>query len=226
MTTDTQTNIKSASPLLSGISVQAASDTLPRTKLSSNFSELDDFLEGGLPTGSVSEWGMPLAQGGHSLLVTWLAHLAQTDEPPLVLWTYARAQLRVYPPAWASRGVDLSRIRFASSAKPLSDLRPVFLDPLFKVIVIDSPRGFTDDDCAFLARRARANGQTILLLRDFFLGGKRGNVWAPLRFNCWVDTASQQFRLRVVKGLSPRQLALDAKAIEEGLPWPSRIKRA
>lgn len=216
-------------PLLSGISVQAASETRPRRKLASGLRELDDFLGGGLPVGAVSEWGMPLGQGGRSLLVSWLAHLISPAPSPmeksthiherglaqgLTLWCYARAQLQVYPPAWLSRGVALQRVRFACTAKPLADLRPVFLEPLFKVIVIDSPRGFTEDDCAFLARRARANGQTILLLRDFFLGEKRGNVWAPLRFNCWVDCASQQFRLRVVRGLSPRQLALNVSAVE------------
>ena len=178
---------KESPPLLSGISVQAASEARPRRKLASGFSELDDFLGGGLPVGAVSEWGMPLGQGGRSLLVSWLAHLIAPASSPreksaqvgerglaqgLALWCYARPQLQVYPPAWLSRGVALQRIRFACTAKPLADLRPVFLESLFKVIIIDSPRGFTEDDCAFLARRARANGQTILLLRDFFLGEK------------------------------------------------------
>src|SRR5690606_35424048 len=118
---------------------------------SSNFKELDEFLEGGLPVGRVSEWGMPLGQGGRSLLISWLARL---KDQPLILWCSSHKQMQVYPPAWVSRGVALERVRFAVSAKPLAELRPVFMEPLFPIIILDCPRGFTEDDCAFLARRA------------------------------------------------------------------------
>jgi hypothetical protein len=45
--------------------------------------------------------------------------------------------------------------------------------------VLDAPPLFTKDDCAFVARRAREQGQAVILVRDGFLDASRGNVWAP-----------------------------------------------
>ena len=66
-----------------------------------------------------------------------------------------------------------------------------------------------EEDCAFIARTARENNQAILLLRDFFLGSRRGNVWAKLRINSWQNLEDGQFHLKVVRGLSPRELSVN-----------------
>ena len=201
--------------------VRPASGKLTGLKLASGIEVLDDFLDGGLPRGAVTEWGAPLGRGGRDALLAWLARATQgapparpggveaaDSAPSWALWVYGRTHLSIYPPAWLARGVSLQRMRFACSSKPLAELRPVFMDPLFRVIVLDAPRTFTDEDCAFVARQARANDQAVVLIRDAFIGPGRGNVWAKLRLNCWFEPAQQQYRLRVIRGLSPRQLAL------------------
>jgi hypothetical protein len=194
--------------------VAAASGKPSGQKLRSSIEALDDFLGGGLPRGAITEWGAPLGLGGRDVLLAWLAQATQDrapqdDERPVwALWVHARDHLMVYPPAWLARGVALQRMRFACSTKPLAELRPVFMEPLFRIIVLDAPRQFTDDDCAFVARQARLNDQTVVLIRDAFLGPDRGNVWARLRINCWFEPAERRYTLRVVRGLPPRQLAL------------------
>jgi hypothetical protein len=101
-------------------------------------------------------------------------------------------------------------VRFTYSDTPVRDLRPLFLDSFFRVIVLDVPRSVSMDDCAFLAQRARANKQAVIIVRDYFLSEKRGNVWAQLRLNCWQDEAGDRYHVRVIRGLSPRQLSLAA----------------
>lgn len=163
-----------------------------QSRLSSGISALDHFFDGGLPYGSVVEWGLPLGLGGHEIVLAFLAQAAQSQttpsenplNPKWILWSSGRPELTVYPPAWHARGVNLEYIRFAKSTKPVEDLKPLFLDPFFKIIVLDAPKDFSEDDCAFIARQARAHGQLILILRDFFLGPRRGNVWARYRVNC------------------------------------------
>jgi RecA/RadA recombinase len=216
---------------LSAMGVAAASGKPTGKKLRSGIVALDDFLGGGLPRGAITEWGAPLGQGGRDVLLAWLAQATQgraqeataingvsvadmpsmdaMDERPVwALWVHGRDHLMVYPPAWLARGVALQRMRFACSTKPLAELRPVFMEPLFRIIVLDAPRQFTDDDCAFVARQARLNDQVVVLIRDAFLGADRGNVWARLRLNCWYEPTARQYALRVVRGLPPRQLAL------------------
>jgi len=191
--------------------VHPASGKPKERVLPSGIALLDEFLGGGLPLGAVTEWGVPLGKSGREVVLTWLARATQGgagESPTWALWVYARAQLIVYPPGWAARGVELERMRFVCTGAPLADLKPVFLEPLFKIVVLDAPRQFTDDDCAFVARQARANGQAVLVLRDTFLKSGQGNVWARLRVNCWRDDEARQFRLNIVRGLSPRQLAL------------------
>jgi hypothetical protein len=177
---------------------------------------LDEALGGGLPLGAVTEWGVPLGRGGRDVVLSWLTHLTRphgANERGWALWIYSHADLTVYPPAWLARGVALSHVRFAQAARPLADLRPAFMEPLFKLIVLDGPRGLSGEECAFLARQARAHGQCILLLRDFFLGPSRGNVWAKLRLNCWYDDSSGRFRLQIVRGRAPRRLSLTSQDV-------------
>ena len=183
----------------------AAEERREHCRLSSGISRLDDFFEGGVPLGTVMEWGAPFGQGGRQFLVCWLAQAAKAE---WILWVHARAYLSIYPPAWLARGLSLERIRFAVTADPLEDLRPVFLESFFRVIVLDSPPLLGRDECAFLARRARAQRALVILIRDECLDERRGNVWARLRINCWYEPRLQQYRLRVIRGLSPRQMTL------------------
>ncbi len=212
---------------LSAMGVQPASSHLEKSKIVSQIRQLDSFLDGGLPIGAVSEWGVPLGRGGRELLLTWLASRVQENHtnaqgyeaPHWSLWVHSRTKLDVYPPAWLARGVSLKYTRFACSSRPLSDLKPVFLDPLFKVIIIDSPSSFSEEDCAFMARQARLNGQLILLLRDFFLSPKRGNVWAKLRLNSYFCERTQSYKLEMVRGLSQRKLSIDSQLISQRLSY-------
>jgi len=227
---------------LSSMGVRCASASADEStgisKLDSGIKCLDDFLEGGLPVGAISEWGVPLGRGGREILLTWLArHFNQEavtrcteqqaahqtvyagENPRWALWIYSRTKLTIYPPAWLARGVSLKHTRFVCSCRPLVDLKPVFLSPLFQIIVLDAPDFFTEDDCAFLARQARKNRQTIILLRDFFLSPKRGNVWAKLRLNSYFNETTQEFCLDVVRGLPPRKLSINPAVLKEQLSW-------
>jgi hypothetical protein len=205
---------QSLTPQWSAIGLKPASGSAVNRRLGSGIGRLDDFLEGGLPLGSVSEWGAPLGHGGRDSLLAWLARATQGQAvelgngPAWVLWAHARRNLVVYPPAWMARGVRLERMRFACTPAPLADLRPVFLEPFFRLLILDAPRQFSEEDCAFVARQARAQGQTVVVVRDTLLGSHQGNVWARLRLNAWYDDETRQHRLQVVRGLSPRQLAL------------------
>lgn len=213
---------------LSAMGVRPASGNPMGRRLPSGIQALDQFLDGGLPVGAVTEWGAPLGRGGREVLLAWLTQLGKPsvaggseEAPAWALWAYSRAHLAIYPPAWQARGVPLARVRFAAVAAPLAELRPIFLEPLFRFIVIDGPRSFSDEDCAFVARQARLNDLIVIVARDGFLGPEapmsRSNVWARLRLNCWFDDLSRQYRLQVVRGMSPRQLVLPEDALRRGV---------
>ncbi len=183
--------------------------------LTSSVSSLDQFLDGGLRFGELSEWGAPLGRGGRGIIIRYLTRQGlANDEKHWCLWVCGKAGVDVYPPAWMARGVDLSRIRFAYASQLLRELKPVFMNPFFRVVVIDAPKKLSAEDCAFLAQRARANKQAIILIRDYFLSVKQGNVWARMRLNCWQDEDGGRFHMRMVRGLSPRELALDTSIVE------------
>jgi hypothetical protein len=176
--------------------------------LSSNIEELNLFLEGGLQAGCVSEWGMPYGQGGRSIASAFVAGATTQAAPDWCLWISCKPNLMLYPPAWKACGVDLKFLRVAYSSHPIEDLRSVFLEKFFPLIVIDSPRGMDHDSMAFLARQARLHNQMIFILRDHFLSSKRGNVWAKYRFNCWQESPNARHCIQVIRGYSPRQISL------------------
>ncbi len=162
------------------------------SRLPSGIPVLDDFLQGGLPMGALTEWGMPLGHGTREILMPWLARLTQQQESNWLLWIHSQNNLEINPSAWAARGIDLEHLRFARTSAPLRDLKPIFLEPLFKFIVIDSPQDFSDEDCAFIARQARRLQQTTLLLRNNLLRPlssttpkQSSHIWARLRLNTW-----------------------------------------
>lgn len=179
--------------------------------LASSISALDQFFDGGLRFGELSEWGAPLGRGGRDIIIRYLTRRGiPAEDKHWCLWICGKTEVKVYPPAWMARGVDLSSIRFTYCSNPVRELKPVFMDPFFRVIIMDAPKHLSTEDCAFIAQRARANKQAIIMIRDHFLSPSQGNVWARLRLNCWQDEDGGRFHVRIIRGLSPRELSLAA----------------
>lgn len=147
-------------------------------RLASGTRIVDHFLKGGLPIGGICEWGIPPGYAERDLLLRFV-----TAARAMTLWIY-HPSLTIYPPAWTTRGIDLSLLRFVSGSEPLSTLKPVFLTDVFKIVVLDMPEKLQPADCAFLAHRARLQQQTIIIVRNYRLSVKRGNIWASTRLNC------------------------------------------
>lgn len=185
-------------------------------KLGSCVPEIDDFLGGGLPFGAVTEFGMPLGKEGRMLLLRFLVNATRglQIQPIWTLWVSSHPDFSVFPPAWFAKGVAPSRIVFTQSAAPAQDLKRALINPLFKLIVLDSPRHFSKDDCFFVNTQARYHQQLIILLRNFFLSNKQGNVWAKLRLNCWKQQVTGRFILRTIRGLPKRQLTLHEERLQ------------
>ena len=184
---------------------QMALHAVPPSHLSSGHPLLDEFLDGGLRWGELSEWGMPWGQSLRDVIL-WFLIRAQQAEPCWILWIYGQPDISINPLAWQARGLDLNWIRFARAQQPLHELKPVFLSPFFCIIVIDAPQRLADDDCAFLARQARRQQQMLIILRPHALSPGRGNVWAKMRVNCWHDLQQQRIFAKIVKGRRPRQI--------------------
>jgi len=182
-------------------------------KMPTGIEVIDQHLEGGLSIGTMSEWGVPPGRNGRRVIMTILGHNIGRDpsDTRLILWAYAEKNARVYPPAWQANGINLKTIYFTRSENPVRELKPVFMDPLFKVVVLDAPTRFTKDDMAFISTKARQNNQFVFLLRNYFLSPKRGNIWAKLRLNCWLDLVTNQYRLKIVRGMPPMLLNFKLK---------------
>ena len=189
----------------------AATHSMQRTlRLASGVRELDESLSGGLPFGSLIEWGTPVGQGGRELLIPWLREATyantQLSSPAWVLWAYATQRLVPYPPAWSARGIALERLRFAQTNNPILDLHPVFLEPLFRIIILDVPRSFSPEEYAFMTRQARLHNQIIILVREKLLKPDEGNIWARIRLNTWFVPESGTHHIEILKGSSTRRL--------------------
>lgn len=196
-----------------GVRTAASGTEMPHESMRfvSGHAALDGFLDGGLATGTVSEWGMPSGQGAREIALAIIAKA--TADKSLVLWVNGQDGLDVYPPAWSARGVDLRFIRFVSASKPLESLKPVFLEPLFRLVVLDSPRHLGSEEWAFIARQARALDTHVMVLQDFFLSGRRGNIWARLRVNCrqrgcGLVAPGAGWRLESVRGAAHQPLEI------------------
>ena len=144
------------------------------------------------------------------LLLSFLVRATSSveGEPLWVLWVSSHEGLCVFPPAWFSRGISPERILFAQSAEPVKELKRVLMHPFFRLIVLDSPKRCTQEDCFFLNRQARNHHQVVVLVRDFFLSNLRGNIWARLRLNCWKQHHNNHFMIRTVKGLTIPELTI------------------
>lgn len=177
-------------------------------RLSCGIQDLDVCLGGGLPVGTLIEWGAPMGQGGRELLMPWIREVtnprSSSLQPSWALWVYDTPRLIPFAPAWAARGVDLERLRFAQTDSPLKDLQPVFMEPLFRIIVLDISQKFSSEEYAFLSRQARLHHQTIVVMQDRLLSPETGNVWARIRLNSRQLAEPHHYRLEILKGSSIR----------------------
>lgn len=189
-------------PLLTG--TEAAASRLGRS-LSTGVRLLDQALShspeggrGGLPLGTLSEWGLPLGQLGREVIVSILSQA--TAAGFWCLWVSERTSLIPFPPAWKARGLNLERLCWVNSERPVAELRPLLLNPFFRVIVFDAPRHLTLGDAAFLASQTRRHNRVTLVLRDRLLRADAGTVWARLRLNIWQDDGSGLYVASVIRG--------------------------
>ena len=185
-------------------------------KLCFGIRTLDDFFKdsssSGLAFGTLLEMGIPFGNGGRRLL----AHLVAAATSGLsggqkhwCLWISARQRPAVYPPAWQALGVDLNLLRFASSASPVSELKAIFLDDLFRVIVIDHPKPLKPDEHVFLAQCARQYRKIIVVARDELLSPRDSNTAARYRLNVWRPARQNILEITPVRGLH-RTLSLSS----------------
>lgn len=183
-------------------------------KLTLGIPLVDQFLNGGLPFGKVTELGMPLGKEGRSLLVKLLAHHQTPVQKAFrVLWISCFPGISIYPPAWFVRGVSEKDTIFTYSEKPITELKRAIMHSFFKMIILDSPKGLSRDDSLFLSTQAKKNNQVIILVRDFFLSNLKGNIWAQLRLNCWRRPQNRQYVIRVVRGLPSGELRMKESLI-------------
>ena len=197
------------------ITASALSSLPEAARLRSRCTALDGFFSGGLLLGSIIEWGLPVGRGGRELVAAYVASATQGSTvaaPWRCLWVQGgRAELDIHPPALRARGVDLGRFFLTTSPEPVRQLKPIFLDPVFKLIVIDAPEKLSDGDLVFIAQKARAHRQIILLLRPHFLTDGRGNVWAKVRVNAWQEASPGTFRLESIRGLAQRSAIVNLR---------------
>lgn len=143
--------------------VRRASELVPGQVLSSGDDALDFFLGGGLPIGGVSLWTGTLGSQVREVLLKWVIALQNSQQP--ILWVIGLQGVCVFASAWASRGVDLSQIYFASSSQPLLEMREVFFSPVFPMIILDSVY-LSREDQAVLSQSARTNRKSIVLIQN------------------------------------------------------------
>ena len=193
------------SVLLSDSRINTASHNPQEVKLCSGIKLLDSFLGGGLAFSTLVEWGMPFGSGARRLVTSFIARATTSGDDDggklSCLWISARPLLKIYPPAWQAAGVDLERLRFTRSSSPVHDLKPLFMDDFFKVIVLDHPTSLTLEDCGFITQCARRNRQLVIILRDHLLSTSDSNVWARVRLNTWRNPQTGQLEVEGLRGL-------------------------
>lgn len=174
------------------------------SKLCFGIRALDKFFGGGISFGSLIESGLPLGGGGRRIWVQLLAAATSgtfDGQKRWCLWISAGQQPRVYPPAWQALGVDLKHLRFASSNSPLSDLKTVFLDNFFQVIVIDQASPLKAEEHVFLAQCARHYNKIIIVCRQTLLSNKDSNTSAKFRLNITYESSHGMLELSAIRGL-------------------------
>ncbi len=191
--------------------MSTASPLASSPPLSSGQTVLDDFLEGGLRWGELSEWGLPWAQTQRELIFRFL--VSAQHSPSWILWVYGRQDISINPLAWQAHGLNLSRLRFVQAQRPVQELKPLFLSSLFRIIVLDGVQQLAEDDYGFLARQARRHQQVVMILHPHQLSLGSGNVWARMRINCWFDSEKQSICAEILKGRRPKQLIWNPQSL-------------
>jgi len=175
------------------------------TTLKSGVVALDGCFGQSIQAGKIIEWGLPEGRHGRSIPLLFL----RGDIPPSI-WIYADNGADIYAPAWSSHGVDLERLFFIKADQPVKQLRPLFLDNIFKIIIIDSPKKLLKGDLAFIHHQARENRQIIFLIRNHFLSAKNGNPLASVRLNCWLNSKGK-YSINIIKGKNVGKKDIDIK---------------
>jgi len=177
--------------------------------LRSGIESLDRHFDAIKP-GDLIEWGIPPGLNGRLIPVQFLKHGI-----PASIWIYHHHGLGVFASSWISHGIDLQRLFFIRSAKPVKELRPLFLEDTFKRIIIDSPKNFSSGDLAFVSQQARKHRQIVFLIRHYFLSQKLGNPHASLRINTWQNN-NDEFSLQVIKGPTTGKLRIPLREVYAG----------
>jgi len=167
---------------------------MPCLRKNKKRSQLSSLLGRHIKPGKIIEWGLPHGKKGRVFPILYLR-----DKRLPSVWVYSNTNLTIYPPTWASHGVDLARVFFVKCDDPLTKLKPIFLEDTFKLIVLDSPKKLSNGDLAFLARKTRENKQILFIIRNYFLSPKVGNPFASIRVNCFVDREGT-YEIKFVKG--------------------------
>jgi len=175
-----------------------------QTKIPSVNHQLTQFLGGGIPKGAITEMGIPVGFAGRSIVADFVSHVTQTD---LCLWVNGHSDMRLYPPAWISRGVNPLKWVVANSDSPVRQLKASLMQPIFQLLVLDmESHQLSAEDIAFISIQARIHRYAVVVIRPFLLSNRQGNSWAKLRLN--VTPNHKQLHLSVIKGLSERQLTI------------------
>jgi predicted ATP-dependent serine protease len=177
--------------------------------LKTGLPKLDECLGGGLEVGGVSEWGMPSGHGSRILLMNLITRLTNDHKQKPVLWVLGQPGVKVFATAWMSLGVEMSKILFANSFKPLKDLREVFMEPAFSLVVLDSPKSFSKEEYAFISKQAQKNSMHVAFLQNYLLSEKIGNVWARKRLNCKSEhDLLGNFQVKMLRGGNQKKCSI------------------
>jgi hypothetical protein len=178
-----------------------------QSMMGSGIEALDSAFAGSVRPGNIIEWGIPQGRNGRLIPLLFLRHNAQPT-----VWIYGAEELQVYAPAWASFGVDLENLFFIRCREPVKQLRPLFLDNSFRIIVLDGPEKLSRGELAFISQQARHNGQLVFLIRNYFLSAGRGTAVAASRVNCWRN-GQGAYSINFIKGRQTKKISLDATVV-------------
>mgnify|MGYP002713075985 FL=1 len=187
-------------------SARQLAETQPNV-FSSGIEVLDEAFAGTVRAGHIIEWGIPRGRNGRRIPLLFLREQALP-----AVWVYGDPELRIYAPAWASFGIDLQKLFYIRSEQPVQQLRPLFVDDSFKIIVLDAPRKLSRGDIAFISQQARYNRQLVFIIRHYFLSAGRGTAQAAMRVNCWQNTQGD-YQLHFIKGKQISRLSLQPKVV-------------
>ncbi len=161
---------------------------------------LDSFLSPVNSEASLIEWGCPHGSLGRFIITSIIASTEGN-----CLWLFDQSQLCVYPNSWKDMGLDLDRINFINTNKPLKNLKPVFLESTYKSIVIDSCEFLSKADLQFLYQKSKEHKLSLFLIRHYFLSNRNGNPFFKYRLNASFSLKDDSFKLNFIKGQNRKE---------------------